>query len=166
MGIWIALLMTLAVVGSVMWVMPSPREKAQTEMRQKAMGLGMKVRLLDQKLATTLFPWLDDFRGFTLYEKYFSIGQQQSRSKFQVLRLSADENIHELDLDHPVRHYLEESGLARSLPLSAEALFLFADGAAVLWREKEGVEAVSDIDACLSSCLQATKLWWPVNDQE
>lgn len=165
MGFWIAILITLAVLGSVMWVMPSQREKALTEMRRTAMSLGLKVRLLDPKLAKKFFPWLDDYRGFTLYEKYFSAGQQHAR--FQVVRLSIDENAHELDLDDPVKLYIDRSGLVNDLPSSVEALLLFAGGVAILWREDEGPEAVTQINECLAHCLQTAALWQSAdNDNE
>ena len=56
MGFVIAVLLTLAMAGSVLWVMPSAREKALSAMRQKALENGVRVRLLDEKTAARANP--------------------------------------------------------------------------------------------------------------
>ena len=63
MGLVIAILLTLALAGSVLWVMPSPREKRLTALRADAMRRGLRVRLLDKGMGAKLFPWLDDYCG-------------------------------------------------------------------------------------------------------
>jgi len=153
MGFWVAILITLAVFGSVMWVMPSPREKALTEMRRQAMGFGLKVRLVDQALAGKLYPWLEDYRGYVLYEKYLPAGQKMSTNKAQVIRLSADDRAHEVDVQNPVKVSLQQAGLLNGLPESSEALTLFSGGISFLWKEKGGAEEVKRVEECLSECV-------------
>ncbi len=153
MGFWVAILITLAVFGSVLWVMPSPREKALTQMRHKAMGLGLKVRLVDKTLAGKLFPWLESYHGYVMYEKYHSIGKKASSSGTKIIRLSVDENAHELDLQEPVRQFLDQTDLIKSLPESSEAIALFSGGVALLWRERDEPEGVERIEKFLAGCI-------------
>ena len=159
MGLWIAIAVTLLVLGSVLWVMPSARDKMLTEVRQKALAHGTKVRLLDQKLASSLFPWLDDFRGYVLYEKYFAANPRQVKFPSYAIRLSEHEPESEFDLPDPLKSCLDETALAKNLPASAEALAFFPRGVALLWRESGETEVVERIDRCLQGCLETASLW-------
>jgi len=153
MGFWVAILITLAVLGSVMWVMPSPREKALTKMRHQAMGLGLKVRLVDKSIAGKLYPWLEDYRGYVMYEKYLPIGKKLSSNKAEVIRLSPDDNAHEIDIQNPIKLSLQEAGLLGELPESSEALTLFSGGVAFLWKERGGCDGVERVEKCLTKCV-------------
>jgi len=153
MGFWVAILITLAVLGSVMWVMPSPREKALTEMRHQAMGFGLKVRLVDKVLAGKLFSWLDDYRGYVMYEKYLPNGKKLLSNKAVVIRLSFDDKAHEIDIQNPIKLSLQEAGLLDELPESSEALILFSGGIALLWKERGGCDGVEGIQKCLTECV-------------
>lgn len=160
MGFVVAILITLAVMGSVLWVMPSPREKRIIAMRQKAMSLGLKVRLLDQQLAGKLFPWCEDYRQFVLYEKYFQASKKNKSAKDKasqsvVLRLSKDFVPHELDQTHPLQEELKRRGVLDSLPDSAEALCVYSGSVAVLWTEKEGLEVLDGLAESLDECIKA-----------
>jgi len=153
MGFWVAMGITLAVFGSVLWVMPSPREKALTQMRRTAMSLGLKVRLVDKGLAEKLFPWLEDYRGYVLYEKYHAIGKQGGSNKTRVIRLSEDENAHELDQEDPIKRYLDKMNMVDNLPESVEAITLFSGGIALLWRERDEPDCVERVERCLLACI-------------
>ena len=153
MEFWIAILITLAVLGSVLWVLPSPREKALTLMRHQAMGFGLKVRLVDSALAAKLFPWLQDYRGYVMYEKYLPSTQKWCYSKTEVLRLSTDEYTHEIDVQNPTKLSLQEAGLFDQLPESSEALIIFSGGIACLWKENIEKEGVERVNKCLVACV-------------
>jgi len=153
MGFWVAILITLAVFGSVLWVMPSPREKALIEMRQRAMRFGLKVRLVDQVLAGKLYPWLEDYRGYVMYERYLPAGKKLLSSKAQVIRLSPDDKAHEVDIQNPMKISLQQAGLLDELPESSEALTLFSGGISFLWKEKGGEEGVAKVEKCLNGCV-------------
>jgi len=154
MGFWVAIFITLAVFGSVMWVMPSPREKALTKMRHQAMEFGLKVRLVDKALAGQLYPWLDDYRGYVMYEKYLPIGKKLSSNKAEVIRLSFDDKAHEIDIQNPIKLSLQDAGLLDELPESSEALTFFSGGIAFLWRERGESDSVERIEKCLIGCVQ------------
>ena len=153
MGFWIAIFITLAVFGSVLWVMPSPREKALIQMRHKAMGLGLKVRLVDKAIAGKLFPWLESHHGYVMYEKYHPIGKKALSSKTKIIRLSVDKNAHELDLEEPIRQFLDQANMIKDLPASSEAIALFSGGVALLWRERDEPDGVERIEECLARCV-------------
>lgn len=141
--------------GSVLWVMPSPREKMLTEMRAEAMSLGLKVRLMDKALAAKLYPWIDDYRLYVLYEKYLPTGKTLITGRAQVIRLSHDESAHEIDEENPLKRALLDKGLLNQLPESAEALTLFAGGVSFLWKERGGVGSVKSVYAFLSDSIKA-----------
>ncbi|KZY72379.1 hypothetical protein A3740_20935, partial [Oleiphilus sp. HI0068] len=156
MGLWVALLITLAVFGSVLWVMPSPREKSLTAMRARALELGLKVRLLDEKLAKSLFYWIDNYRPYTLYECLLPREAKPSSHKARVIRLSVDHDAHELDARDELKEALEKEGVFEGLPETCEALVISQGGLAMLWREQqkspESLEEVESVKRCLESC--------------
>ncbi len=151
MGFAIAILLTLALAGSVLWVMPSPREKRLTALRNSAMRAGMRVRLLDKKLAESLFPWLQDHRGYVLYELP-SHNRQYQAAGIRVVRLNEGEAVHELDQDEAVVSYVKQSVFLDDLPACAEAIVFYPQSVAVLWRESEGQEA-DGVHAVLQACI-------------
>lgn len=156
MGLVVAILITLAVMGSVMWVMPSPREKRIIAMRNKALSLSLKVRLLDQKMAKKFFPWCEDYRPFVLYEKYFR-SKVDSLTTPLVIRLSDGFVAHELDEVHPIKLKLESRGVLSRLPESAEALLFYSGAVAILWKEKEGEEVLQGLSDCLNECEEVAQ---------
>lgn len=156
MGFVVAILITLAVMGSVMWVMPSPREKRIIAMRNKALALGLKVRLLDQKLASKFFPWCEDYRQYVLYEKYFS-AKVAALTTPLVIRLSDGFIPHELDEKHPINQILDERGVIEVLPESVEALIFYSGAVGMLWTEKEGEEVLSGVAECLKVCEEVAR---------
>ena len=54
MGITIAVLAILAIIGSIMWLMPSREQQRQALLRQKAYTCGLKVELVNNINAFTL----------------------------------------------------------------------------------------------------------------
>ena len=160
MGFVIAVLLTLAMAGSVLWVMPSAREKALSEMRQKALQNGVRVRLLDEKTAAKLYPWLEDHRGLVNYELPLPAGRVWKFGKPYALSVN-QEKLHELDRDTGLWPLVQAQLDIDDLPDSTEALTFYSHAMAILWREKEGVEAVElvckklkagvalDLDRCI-----------------
>ena len=135
MGLVIAIFITFAVLGSVLWVMPSQREKSLSKMRSRALELGLKVRVLDGKLAKQLFHWLENYRPYTLYECSIPSDARPASHKARVLRLSKDFEEHELDRDE-LKQQLKELGAFDGLPDTVEALVISRSGIAILWKEQ------------------------------
>lgn len=161
MGIWIAVFITLVVVGSVLWVKPSVREKNLSMMRSKALSKGLKVRLLDMKLAAQLFPWLENYRLYAFYEKPIPVHLKPKSHKARVVRLSEDPNAHEIDEADSLKQLLAEKPGYSDLPQSVEALIISASGISILWREQvsdKEMQEVEQIDRFLQACLQVPLL--------
>lgn|GEM_PF-1155039 len=152
MGFVIAILITLAIMGSVLWVMPSPRDQAITKLRQQAMRKGMKVRLLDEHLRVKLFPWLADKRSYVLYEMPFALKGKGQESRTCVLRLVGRDTIHELDRDIETHDYIEYHDLLGRVPKSTEAIAFYGGGVALLWRESVGENDIDLIESVLKHC--------------
>jgi hypothetical protein len=142
-GFVIAILITLAVAGSILWVMPSKRELRLTGMRQKALAHGLKVRLLDEKLAKKFFPWVDNYREYVLYENHSM--KLPKGQELVVYRTSSDEDVHELDKLRANYLNAEALSLDANLPASHEAVVVYPSGIGVLWREQGDVEAVDQL---------------------
>lgn len=163
MGFWVAILITLAMAGSVLWVMPSPREKSLTAMRSRALELGMKVRLLDEKLAKSLFYWLEDYRPFVLYECMLPTHARPVSAKARIVRLSVDEHAHELDANDLLKDSLVQAGVFKGLPETCEALVISRAGLAILWRErqvdKDSLQEIDAIKNTLDACAKQYSLW-------
>jgi hypothetical protein len=158
----IAVLITLAVLGSVLWVMPSRREKSLSKMRTRALQLGMKVRVLDQKLANQLFYWLENYRPYTLYECSIPGEARPNSHKARVIRLSRGFEEHELDRDD-LKQQLRLKGVFDGLPETVEALIISRSGLALLWKETQhnpdSLEEVDAIKQSLMKCLEYSNLW-------
>lgn len=164
MGLWIAIFITLVVFGSVLWVKPSPRERLLTEYRRQALVKGLKVRLLDAKLAEQLVPWVDNYRQFIFYEKPLPSSAKPKSYKAIVVRVSEDPNAHELDEEDRVREALFKKVDFKVLPSTAEAIIISASGISILWLEREDKNLPSSnpidvIDQFLTECIVNSKIW-------
>lgn len=151
MGFAIAVVLTMALLGSVLWVMPSPREQRLSKMRQHAMSRGMKVRILEEKHIAKLYPWLKETRAYVTYEQAKSGGSKWPIKKPVVVPLR-QESVHELDRQGELYAQLEQRADLAALPESAEALVFYSACVALLWREDdaEGVDVVAKtLEACL-----------------
>lgn len=143
-GFVIAVLLTLALAGSVLWVMPSPREKRLAGMRRVALEQRMHVRLLDQTTATKLFPWVEDYRLLTLYEiaNVHPAAKSSTPSAPIVIRLAGTEEMHELDREASKIDLLEGLGILEQFPEGSEAIVHYGQASALLWNEKGTDETV------------------------
>lgn len=164
MGLWVAIFITFAVLGSILWIKPSPRERVLIEYRNLALSKGIKVRILDAKLAEQLFPWIDNYRQFVFYEKNLPISAKPNNHKAIVVRVSDDPNAHEIDEIDQIRQAILASIGFKDLPSSAEAIIISASGLSVLWREgsvegKTVKEVVELIDGFLSKLIQNSNIW-------
>lgn len=154
MELAIALLLTLAIAGSVLWVMPSPHEKKLDAFRKLAMAEGIRVRLLDTSMAARFIPWIKDHRGYVLYELSCKSGRALPVKGYRVVRLSDDDSLHELDRQEPLRQNLLASGMFEVLPASCESLVVSAGGVSIVWQEKGEIEGVRQLSDILRRCLE------------
>jgi hypothetical protein len=164
MGLWIAILITLAVFGSILWIKPSPRDRLLIEYRKMALSKGLKVRLLDAKLAEQLFPWIENYRQFVFYEKSLPIHAKLKSHKAIVVRVTVDPNAHEIDAIDPVRQTFSNNPRFKDLPETLEAVVISASGISILWRESanknlDDTNPIVLIDEFLIDCIAQSKIW-------
>lgn len=147
MGLLVAILVTLAVAGSIMWVRPSRRDQRITRIRRKAMENGMRVRLLDEKLTGAMFPWLEDYRLYVMYESHHLLADRERA--LRVFRLSGQDQRHELDILQLDDYERAMQSGVKSLvgDLEIEALVVYPKGVAILWSEQGDEPAVEVISA-------------------
>mgnify|MGYP003632237505 CR=1 FL=1 len=164
MGLWIAILITLAVMGSILWIKPSPRERLLIEYRKAALSKGFKVRLLDAKMSKQLFPWIENYRQFVFYEKSLPVRAKPKSHKALVVRVSVDPNAHEIDAIDPIRQALAANLSFKELPQTVEAIVISVSGISILWREcsdkREGdLNPIDLIDRFFIESIAHSKLW-------
>lgn len=155
MAIWVAMaLIALAVVGSVMWIRPSPRDQKLAKWRRDALMAGMKVRLQTLKAEPKNSGIRDDVEGVT-YEWYNPEPVKLDKVTWAIVKADGwlQEGLPEgwswygqdanIDLDR-VKAVLE------SLPVEVNALERTPMSSRVIWGELG-----TEFDAVkLKACLQ------------
>lgn len=156
MGVWFAMaLIALAVVGSVMWIRPSPRDQKLAKWRRDALMAGMKVRLQTLKAEPKNSGIRDDVEGVT-YEWYNPEPAKQDKLTWAIVK--ADGWLQE-GLPEGWSWYGQEAeidlqrvkDLIDSLPVEVNAIERTPMSGRVIWGE-QGTE----FDAVkLKACLEA-----------
>jgi len=160
MGAWIALLVILMLIGTVSWAMPSPRDKALAAMRSQAIRLGMRVRLVDKTLAGALFPWLEYFQGYVLYEKAMPLRDKNKNRDIKVFRLQTNEGRAKAkDSCHEIVELLGVMSGLEELPTLISAVVVSSTSLSLLWREQGDVENVEKVNCCLEQLNQKDEFW-------
>ncbi|MFT6906971.1 MAG: hypothetical protein ACJAS1_003644 [Oleiphilaceae bacterium] len=164
MGLWVAILISLAVFGSILWIKPSPRDRLLIECRKIALSKGLKVRLLDAKLAERLFPWIENYRQFVFYEKSLPIHAKPKSHKAIVVRVTLDPNAHEIDAIDPIRQVFSKNPRFKDLPVTVEAVVISVSGISILWREcankdLDHTNPIVLIEAFLIDCIAQSEIW-------
>lgn len=153
MGWFIAIFVTLMIAGSVLWIKPSKRDLRITELRREAMSQGVRVRLVDEKLRENMFPWLDDHRGYAVYENH-QLAAREGR-QMRAFEVRSETQLHELDI---LRLDADESKLKSfeaGLPAGVRGVVLYPDGVGLLWDESAGAEVVGDLMSAMETLSEA-----------
>lgn len=149
MGWFIAIFVTLMIAGSVLWIKPSKRELRITELRRKAMSQGIRVRLVDEKLRENMFPWLDDHRGYAVYENH-RLGGREGR-EMRAFEVRRETQLHELDILKLDADEKKLRSCEESLPAGVRGVVLYPDGVGLLWDESGGAELVDSLVVAMES---------------
>jgi hypothetical protein len=132
------------VIAPIFWFMPSPEIKRQMVMRDRAMQLGLQVKICD----------LPQTRRARVRKEYLEKGvvyrllwkkPLQPRDQFCELLLKSG------DSENPVSAAVEEllTGSLAAMPEAVLALEYATSGVAVYWRERGGIGEVENISDCL-----------------
>lgn len=164
MGLWVSILVTLIVFGSILWIQPSPRDKMLTQLRSNALSKGLKVRLLDEKLSAQLFPWIDSYQQFVIYEKTLPKLAKPKSHKAIVVRITDDPNAHEIDQVNPIKSLLLDKLDFKLLPRTSEALIISVSGISIVWREYKddkgnALHQLELINDFLEQCITHSDIW-------
>ncbi|KZY62585.1 hypothetical protein A3742_13305 [Oleiphilus sp. HI0071] len=153
MGWFIAVFVTLMIAGSVLWIKPSKRDLRITELRREAMSQGIRVRLVDEKLKENLFPWLEDHRGYAVYENH-QLPAREGR-QMKAFEVRSQSQLHELDILKLDADEVKLRSLEKGLPEGVRGVVLFPDGVGLLWDESSGPDAVSGLSRSMEGLSEA-----------
>ena len=152
----IVFLVMALVISPVFWMMPSPRQKRQMALRQRAMSLGLSVQICDlpqthrarvrqeapERGVNYLLPWRRKGVKAGAF-KYLAVRELES--------LSDETGAAEVD-------QLLSKTLA-GLPNEVLALEYTSSGVAIYWREKGGAELVDFLHQQLEAlCVELSRL--------
>lgn len=150
MGSWIVVLVVLSLMGSVFWVMPSTRDRLKMRLRQRAMSLGVKVRMPDQALKERLIRYEDLVLGSMIYECLnFSHQAVSFSGSLYILREGGGAWAF---TDSSIPTGIDKSRVlnaANSLPESCRLMVLTANSVFVFWNERGVEEDVDTIHSVL-----------------
>lgn len=156
MGALIAILATLALVGSVMWLKPSPAQRRQEEFRMLARQLGLDVRLapLPQTRRARVRQEAPD-PGVVYRLLRFDIKAPLAQD-YVLVRDNADAPW-EAQTDAALPAALQQvvNAVLPGLPRDSVALELTAHGPGIYWRERGNTQTVRDLGGALERLLQA-----------
>lgn len=156
MGALIAVLVALALLGSVMWLKPSPAQRRQEEFRALARQLGMDVRLAPLPQTRRARVRLESPDPGVVYRLLrFDIKAPLVRD-YVLVRENADAPW-EPQTDEVLPAALQQvlDGVLPGLPRQSVAVELTAHGPGVYWRERGDAQTVRDLGLSLEQLLQA-----------
>lgn len=156
MSLLIIVLAITLIIGSMMWILPSPRERQQMHLRKAALACGIRVQLvklevkgLREPISCTAYglPWTRGEKPKSLwkyYNKNADYGQTQSAWQSDIVATTQPsfESLNPVDLD-----YLES--MLCELPSDWLAVEQRSDATVLYWLEKGEEEAVKRINKVL-----------------
>ena len=140
MGVWIAMVfIALAIVGSVMWIRPSPRDQKLAKWRRDAIMAGMKVRLQTLKAEPKNSGIRDDVDGVT-YEWFNPEPNKTDKTTWAIVKMDGwlQEGLpqgwswygKEMPIDlEKIKHIVE------GLPIEVNAIERTPISSRVIWNE-------------------------------
>ena len=151
MNILIVVLIILTLVGSILWVVPTRREKELTAMRSEALKLGFRVHFLNQALFEQYFKRMPDTRGYVVYERVLE-GLDLQEPCFVGKEYLSEASEDDLLFADTVRERLTEArntlnDIRQSQNLDVAGVLLKKNHISIVWFERggaEGVQALSD----------------------
>ncbi|MEH6471832.1 MAG: hypothetical protein V7752_11325 [Halopseudomonas sp.] len=159
----IIVLILLAIIGSMMWMMPSPRQRVQALLRQRAMRLGFQVQIVRILLPRALGEAMADERDCVAYR--LPRTQKRSGSKpvpWQIFQLTSHANVGlpegwswskgEDQLEQSTLGLIAE--LIQSLPEDVYGIESTPVSVSVYWEERGTPETVELIQQQLNRLLE------------
>ncbi|MGK0440797.1 MAG: hypothetical protein ACJA0N_000592 [Pseudohongiellaceae bacterium] len=155
MSYLIIIVIVAVVLGPVMWLMPTARQKQQVALRQYAMELGLQIKICDMPQSYRERVRKESIEQGVVYRLPLIRNRPLSKSKVYCLH-KADE-IFEWQSDALAgKQQVFERALSLC-PSSATAIEFSAAGVACYWQEKGGMPAVDDIKKSLEQLRSELK---------
>ncbi len=162
---WLVIVLIMfAIMGSLLWVMPSPRQRVQALLRQRAMRAGLQVQLVRILLPRALGEALAEERHCVAYR--LLRGRNSARAQqppWQIFQLPSHANVGlpdgwswskgENQLDPAALALIEE--LIPLLPKDVYGLESTPISVSVFWEERGTPETVVLIQTSLNRLLEA-----------
>jgi len=132
----------LMVLSPIFWIMPSPKQKRQMQLRQMAMSLGFIVKIADLPQQHRARVRREKVEQGVTYRLPWEVKRRHPESvDFLLLR---DPGEHPPTLDNPALQTLMQHCLDQ-LPESVVALEYAKPGLALYWRERGDAEVVAGL---------------------
>ncbi len=163
---WVIIaLIVLSLIGSMLWMMPSPRQRMQAQMRQKAMTSGMRVQMVKLKCPRATGeaePEERDMIAYRLPRHNLSQSERHSFNAWQLFKLNTLATAGlpegwswgrgEGQQDRNLTLILQVLG---DLPEGSFSLESSADSVSLYWTEHGGEAFVSSIKDLLNQLIEA-----------
>jgi hypothetical protein len=136
----------------VFWMMPSPQQKRQMQLRQHAMSLGLQVRVTDLPQSYRAKVRKEKPEQGVVY-RLLSRRPANNADDFHFLCLRHKHDLDQTDLPKPIEALLTKA--LAEMPEPIVALEYSRSGVAVYWRENGSLELVEQLAHQLGSLQEA-----------
>lgn len=160
----IIVLVLLSIVGSMMWMMPSPRQRQQAKLRQAAISSGFRVQLVKVKAPRAIGEAEAEERSMLAYRlprHNFDKADRARHVPWQIFRLNSHANTGlpegwcwgkgEKQVDQFLSAIIV---LIEELPASVFAIDSSAGDLSVYWQESGNEKTVEEIKTAMSKLLE------------
>ena len=146
MSYLIIVIVVMLVLSPVFWIMPSPAQKRQMQLRQQAMTLGFMVKITDLPQSHRAKVRKEKVEQGVAYRLPWEVKRKHPQGGEYLLMRDTAETPSGLDNSNFSRqmHLLMQDTLLQ-LPNSVVALEYAAPGLALYWREHGDVELISSL---------------------
>ena len=153
----VILVVIAAVIGPVMWIMPSPSQRKLVKLRQYAMTKGFHIKVADMPQSHRQRVRKQDPVHGVHYSLPLVIKPKAGDEKFNYCLTRADTHTEWVDENIPTNPVAMEQLLA-AMPEAVIAVEHASHGVAAYWREKGGELTVDKIADQLESFRQSLAL--------
>lgn len=139
-------IVVMLMLSPVFWIMPSPAQKRQMQLRQKAMSLGFIVKITDLPQQYRAKVRKEKVEQGVVYRLPWGVKRKHPGGIEYLLIRDSDETLLWVDSSSFGRQmYSLMQNTLQQLPNSVVALEYAAPGLAVYWREHGHAELVNDL---------------------
>ena len=146
MSYLIIAVVVLLVLSPIFWIMPSPKQKRQMQLRQRAMTIGFIVKIADLPQGYRAKVRQEKVEQGVTYRLAWGIKRKHPEGVEYLLMRNPDEEISDFDdssFDRQIQLLMRNT--LQQLPDAVVALEYASPGLALYWREQGSVELVDEL---------------------